>query len=212
MRASPPTVPGRGCECSKTRGSGRRAATLRTGRPRVDEGPGRRRVHLDFRLAWKICVYSEQPDETKSHSRRLRRLRQRICGSALEKETPPRLRPRAVAGLSTDVPVLFSRGPAALPPPGRALLNVKPVPPPAAPVDPGRSTSSSSAAAAKPRAASRPRPPPPVAMSRSIAAACSSSSPGLDADANRLSVASRLAAAGPVGPVGPGPAAALNTS
>ena len=46
----------------------------------------------------------------------------------MEKETPPRLRPRAVAGLSTDVPVLFSRGPATLPPPGRALLNVKPVP------------------------------------------------------------------------------------
>ena len=44
----------------------------------------------------------------------------------MEKETPPRLRPRAVAGLSTDVPVLFSP-PATLPLPGRALLNVKPL-------------------------------------------------------------------------------------
>ena len=159
-----PDGPGPWMRMFQTRGSGPRAARGSSARSEAtgarEEGVGR--VHLDFRLAWKTCVYSEQPETTvMKRTDSSSASRQRICGSALEKETPPRLRPRAVAGLSTDVPVLFSP-PATLPLPGRALLNVKPVPP--VPPPPGRSTSSSSAAEAKLRAASRPPiPPPPVA-------------------------------------------------
>ena len=95
----------------------------------------------------------------------------RIDGRAFEKDTPPPLlRPRAVAGLSADVPVLSGTGTRPLP--GKALLNVNP--------PPSRESS--------PLGKSSPAPPafnlptssfvlPPEAMSRSMAAACSSSSP-----------------------------------
>ena len=93
----------------------------------------------------------------------------RIDGRAFENDTPPPLlRPRAVAGLSADVPVLSGTGTRPLP--GKALLNVNPPSP-----------------AESPLGKSSPAPPafnlppsfllPPEAMSRSMAAACSSSSP-----------------------------------
>ena len=99
----------------------------------------------------------------------LNRHNHRIDGRAFENDTPPPLlRPRAVAGLSADVPVLSGTGTRPLP--GNALLNVNPPSP-----------------AESPLGKSSPAPPafnlppsfllPPEAMSRSMAAACSSSSP-----------------------------------
>ena len=100
----------------------------------------------------------------------LNRHNHRIDGRAFEKDTPPPLlRPRAVAGLSADVPVLSGTGTRPLP--GNALLNVNPPP----------SRESSTLGKSSPPPPAFGLPPsfvlPPEAMSRSMAAACSSSSP-----------------------------------